>query len=61
MWYKKPDCCTGNRNYQFKTDNDNLSKIIHKDNKLIPAMVLSVKELLEMSITLDNSQLKRYV
>ncbi len=33
-------------------------KIIHKDNKLIPAMVLSVKELLEMSITLDNSQLK---
>ncbi len=42
----------------LKRDNDNLSKIIHKDNKLIPAMVLSVKELLEMSITLDNSQLK---
>ncbi len=42
----------------LKRDNDNLSKIIHKDNKLIPAMVLSVKELLEMSIALDNSQLK---
>lgn len=42
----------------LKRDNDNLSKIIHKDNKLIPAMVLSVKELLEMSIELDNTSLK---
>ncbi len=42
----------------LKRDNDNLSKIIHKDNKLIPAMVLSVKELLEMSIALDNTSLK---
>ena len=42
----------------LKRDNDNLSKIIHKDNKLIPAMVLSVKELLEMSIALDNPSLK---
>jgi len=33
----------------LKKDNDNLSKIIHKDNKLIPAMVLSVKELLAIS------------
>lgn len=41
----------------LKRDNDNLSKVIHKDNKLIPAMVLAVTELLNTSIKLDEPEL----
>lgn len=33
----------------LKNDNESLSKIIHKDNKLIPAMELAVRELLSAS------------
>ena len=32
--------------HQLKSDNDQLSKIIHKDNKLIPAMEFAVREYL---------------
>ncbi len=35
----------------LKKDNDSLSRIIHKDNKLIPAMELAVSELLSASQT----------
>lgn len=37
----------------LKKDNDSLSGIIHKDNKLIPAMELAVSELLSASQTSD--------
>lgn len=39
---------------RLKKDNENLSKIVHKDNKLIPAMVMSVKELLTSVSSYDN-------
>lgn len=41
---------------KLKLHNDALAKIIHKDNKLIPAMELAVKEFL-CNASLDNSEL----
>lgn len=38
----------------LKNDNESLSKIIHKDNKLIPAMELAVRELLSASQISDS-------
>lgn len=35
--------------HRLKESNDQLAKLIHKDNKLIPAMELAVKEYLEQS------------
>ncbi len=46
---------------QLKQNNDELSKIIHKDNKLIPAMEFAVREYLsshEKSATTENSSAK---
>ena len=37
-----------NRIRELEENNDSLAKIIHKDNKLIPAMELAVCEYLEM-------------
>ncbi|MCM1467031.1 MAG: GHKL domain-containing protein [Alistipes sp.] len=38
----------------LRNDNEALSKIIHKDNKLIPAMELAVRELLASGQTSDH-------
>lgn len=40
----------------LKRENDKLSKIIHKDNKLIPALNLSVKEFLLITARKENQQ-----
>lgn len=36
---------------KLKQDNETLSKLVHKDNKLIPAMELAVRELMETCLT----------
>lgn len=40
----------------LKNDNESLSKIIHKDNKLIPAMELAVRELLSAGQMSDSDR-----
>lgn len=40
----------------LKNDNESLSKIIHKDNKLIPAMELAVQELLSAGQMSDSDR-----
>lgn len=42
----------------LREDNDRLSRVVHKDNKLIPAMELAVSQLL-YSITQDDTQQNR--
>lgn len=43
---------------KLKKNNDGLSELIHKDNKMIPAMQLIVKELAESYETLSGEELK---
>ncbi|MGN0154024.1 MAG: ATP-binding protein [Lachnospiraceae bacterium] len=39
----------------LKADNDRLAKIIHKDNKLIPAMEFAVEQYLQNSTAIDET------
>lgn len=41
---------------KLKNDNEEMSKIIHKDNKLIPAMELAVREMLALHQDASNTQ-----
>jgi hypothetical protein len=43
---------------QLEQQNEALSRIIHKDNKLIPAMELAVREFLESSAEADGAGLR---
>lgn len=47
-----------NRIRELEENNDSLAKIIHKDNKLIPAMELAVCEYLEAEATDDDTRKK---
>ena len=47
-----------NRIRKLEENNDALAKIIHKDNKLIPAMELAVCEYLETEATDDDTRKK---
>lgn len=42
----------------LQKENEELSKIIHKDNKLIPALTLSVREFLDMVARNENQQVR---
>lgn len=47
-----------NRIRKLEENNDALAKIIHKDNKMIPAMELAVCEYLETEATDDDTRKK---
>lgn len=43
----------------LKTENDKLSRLIHKDNKMLPALTLAVQDFLQKANNLSSSELEQ--